>query len=118
LAHELVHSLYYKSKNRLQLFGLISLIGTDFTLKFERRADLVAIERGYGEGLIKYREWLYQNISPKSVIEKKRDYFTPEEIKFLIFEQNKNPDLLKKLRKNVPKNLEEIKKTVVDILPY
>jgi hypothetical protein len=113
LAHELAHSLYYKRKNRFQLLGLVSLIGENFTLKFERRADLTAIERGYGEGLIKYREWLYQNIPPKSVIEKKRNYFTPEEIEFLISENKKNPSLINKLKKQVPKNLEELKKAAL-----
>jgi hypothetical protein len=110
LAHELAHTIYYKNKNRLQLFGLISLINNNFVTNFERRADLVAIEKGYGEGLIQYREWLYQNISAKAVTEKKRDYLTPEEIKFLLLKMQNEPDFINNLKKNVPKNLAEIKR--------
>lgn len=71
MAHELAHTLFYKNKNRLELLGLISLLNRNFTVKFERKADLVAIEKGYSEGLIKYREWLYQHISPNAVKNKK-----------------------------------------------
>lgn len=110
LAHELGHALYYKQKTRLRLFGLIGLIDGGFNAKFERRTDLVAIERGYGAGLIVYREWLYQNVSGKSVAEKKRDYFTPEEITLLIAAFEKHPKLFEKLKKNVPRNLNEVEK--------
>jgi hypothetical protein len=80
LAHELSHIAYYVRKNRLQLLGLVSLVSDNFTRKFERRTDLEAISRGYGPGLISYRNWLYENIPPKNVKIKKRNYLTPEEI--------------------------------------
>ena len=75
LAHELAHILYYDGKNRLELFGLASLMDKSFTAKFERKADLQAIKRGYGEGLIKYREWLYANISAEKSAGKKTRLF-------------------------------------------
>jgi hypothetical protein len=80
LAHEISHIAYYVRKNRLQLLGLVALLGDDFTRKFERRTDLEAISRGYGLGLIAYRNWLYKNIPPKKLKAKKRNYMTPEEI--------------------------------------
>jgi hypothetical protein len=80
LAHEISHIAYYASKNRLQLLGLVALVGDNFTRKFERRTDLEAISRGYGLGLIAYRNWLYENIPAKNLKAKKRNYLTPEEI--------------------------------------
>ena len=112
LAHELGHALYYRERKRLQLIGLVGLIDGGFNAKFERRTDLIAIERGYGEGLIAYREWLYQNVSAKSLPAKKRDYYTPEEIRLLIAELDKNPKNFEKLKKTVPRNLNEVEKAL------
>lgn len=107
LAHELAHILYYRRKNRLQFFGLLSLTDKSFTAKFERKADLEAISRGYGNGLIEYRNWLYKNIPAKVLQEKKRNYFSPEEIRAIM----KKPEKIDFWRKNVPRNLEDISKT-------
>ncbi len=104
LAHEIGHILYYSRKNRVQLLGLVNLSTKGFTQKFERRTDLEAIRRGYGEGLIAYRTWLYENIPMKSVDVKKRNYFTPEEISAIM----KQPEKIAVWQKNVPKNLSEI----------
>lgn len=112
LAHELAHILYFKRKNRLQLLGLIGLVNGGFNAKFERRADLVAIERGYGIGLIEYRKWLYQNINEGEISDKKRNYFTPEEIALVITAINENPGIIKVLKKNVPGDLKEVKESV------
>ncbi len=109
LAHEMAHAIYYERKNRFQLLGLVSLINRDFTAKFERTADLVAIEKGYGSGLISYREWLYSVISEKQITIKKRNYFTPEELKIIIQGYEKNPEIMRSLKKRVPRNLEEVK---------
>lgn len=109
LAHELSHILYFKEKNCIQLLGLVGLANGGFNAKFERRTDLVAIERGYGEGLIEYREWLYQNVSKKSADGKKRNYFTPEEITILIPAMKDDPGIIGSLMKKVPRNLDEVK---------
>lgn len=108
IAHELAHVLYYSERNRFELIGLVSLIDKSFTAKFERRADLEAIARGYGEGLIKYRLWLYQNIPAKNLDEKKRNYFSPEEIEKMLEILKQKPQMIDVWRKKVPRNLGEI----------
>lgn len=108
LAHELAHVSYFKRKNRIQLLGLAALADKGFTAKFERRADLEAMARGYGEGLKSYREWLYQNISPKAVEAKKLDYFSPAEIDLMLRLLREKPEMIDVWRKKVPRNLKEI----------
>ncbi len=112
LAHELGHALYYKKRSRLQLFGLIRLVSGKFTTRFERQTDLTAIERGYGKGLLIYREWLYERLSGKSLARRKRDYFTPEEISVLIAVFGKKPELAEKLKRKVPRNQKELEKAL------
>lgn len=112
LAHELAHALYYKEKNRLKLLGLVNLIDNGFEAKFERNADLVAVYRGYGECLIIYRNWLYQNVPADDLKVKKRNYFTPDELKILTPAVAGNLKIFEKLRKNVPRNLSEVEKAL------
>lgn len=112
IAHELAHILYYTKKNRLELLGLASLASDSFTAKFERKADLVAIKRGFGKGLIEYRRWLYKNIPEKEIKSKKRNYFSPEEIALILGITKDNPKMFDVWRKNVPRNIDEIKKSV------
>src|SRR4051794_23752362 len=80
VAHELAHVQYYASGNRIHLFGLIRFGDARYRRKFERQADLEAIQLGYAQGLKNYRLWLYQHVSAKALLEKKRDYLSPEEI--------------------------------------
>ena len=80
IAHELAHVAYYAAGNRVRLFGLIRLASKGFRERFEKRADLDALRRGYAQGLKQYRIWLYQHVTGSVLKEKKRDYFTPEEI--------------------------------------
>ena len=108
IAHELAHVLYFSQRNRLQLFGLVRLATKGFTARFERWADLQAIARGYGAGLKEYRQWLYRNIPARSLEEKKRDYFSPEEIDAMVSATQKRPDLFAHWFKHVPRNLKEI----------
>jgi hypothetical protein len=72
LAHELAHVQYYVSGNRIHLFALIRLGNARHRRKFERQADLEAIQLGYAQGLKNYRLWLYQHVSAKAFFEKKR----------------------------------------------
>ena len=109
IAHELGHVLYMQDEKRIKLFSLICLASKDYTARFERRTDLEAISRGYATGLIEYRNWLYQNISAKNVKEKKRDYFSPEEISAITESLKKKPALLAFWIKHIPLNLAEIK---------
>jgi len=108
LAHELAHVLYFRRRNRLHLLGLVRLASKGFTARFERWADLQAIARGYGEGLKEYRKWLYQNIPVKNVSEKKRDYFSPEEINAIVSAAQRRPELLVYWLRHVPRSLKEI----------
>lgn len=108
LAHELAHVLYFRRRNRLRLFGLVRLASKGFTSRFERWADLQALARGYGEGLKEYRKWLYQNIPAKNLREKKRDYFSPEEIDAIVSSAQRQPELLTYWLEHVPGNLKEI----------
>ncbi len=112
LAHELAHISYYTRKNRFELLGLARLVSDGFIANFERKADIEAIARGFGSGLIEYRKWLYKNIPAKSVKEKKRNYFSPEEVKVILEVLRANPTAIDVWRKRVPRNIEEIKKGV------
>ena len=100
LAHELAHVLYFSERNRFELLGLVNLSAKSFTQKFEHRADLEAISRGYGDGLKAYRAWLYQNIPQKNLAEKKHDYFSPEEIDKVMELFQQNPAKIVEWRKN------------------
>lgn len=100
IAHELAHILYFAERNRFELLGLASLSSKNFTQKFEHRADLEAISHGYGDGLKEYRAWLYQNIPPKNLAGKKRNYFAPEEIEKVMKLFQQNPENINDWRKN------------------
>ncbi|MEZ0367880.1 MAG: hypothetical protein ACAI44_02205 [Candidatus Sericytochromatia bacterium] len=83
LAHELAHTLDYRQGGPL---GVLA-IGWQLLLdpaSYERRTDLQAIFRGYGPGLIRYREWLYRQLTPAQISRKRRIYFSPEEIGLIL----------------------------------
>ena len=108
MSHELAHVDYYHQRHRLALLGLVRLLSSRFTVRFERGADLEAIALGYGPGLAAYRNWLYQNIPSGRVAAKKRDYLTPEEIETIVQAVRINPGLLQVFRHCVPRNLAEV----------
>jgi hypothetical protein len=80
IAHELAHVSYYADGNRLRLFRLLRLASKGFRERFEKRADVEALRRGYANGLKQYRVWLYQHVAVGALREKQRDYLSPEEI--------------------------------------
>lgn len=85
LAHELGHLASYASRGRLGLLGLAWTqlwAGKDLESQ-ERAMDLEAVSRGKGPGLALFREWLYERVSPATRDEKRRLYFTPEELRAL-----------------------------------
>lgn len=108
LAHELVHILWMSDGNRLHLFGLVRLVSSGYTARFERSTDLEAIRRGYGPGLITFRVWVYKNIPAEALERKQRNYFSPEEIAAIQQMTEAKPELFKYWKKHVPLNLEEI----------
>lgn len=116
IAHELGHALYYKSRNRLKLIGLVRLVGKGFTARFERATDLEAITREYAEGLKSYRRWLYARISANKLGEKKRNYFSPEEIDAIQLKLRAQPELLKRWLLYPPRSLVEIEQAKISQL--
>lgn len=112
IAHELAHAAYYRRHNRFKLFGLINLESKSFRARFERVADLQAIGLGYGEGLKSYRKWLYRNIPPAKIEDKRRDYFSPEEIDLILAAVKANPAAIDELMKKVPRNSTEIQTAI------
>ncbi|MFY9608808.1 MAG: hypothetical protein WAU45_09370 [Blastocatellia bacterium] len=108
IAHELAHVVYFKRRNRVRLVGLVRLKSKQFSAEFERRADLNAIALGYGEGLKEYRHWLYSNVPASKLAEKRRDYFTPDEIDAILSASRTRPELLAYWFKHVPLSLNEI----------
>ena len=94
--------------NRIRRLGLARLISKGSTAKFERRTDLDAIHRGYGDGLKSYRNWVYAHIPPDKLQQKHRNYFSPEEIENIQIRLHEHPELFAYWNKHVPLNLQEI----------
>jgi hypothetical protein len=111
LAHELTHIVSLSHGNRIRRLGLIRLISGQYTVKFERGADLEAIHRGYGDGLKKYRSWVYIHVPPGKLPQKLRNYFSPEEITAIQAKLQERPDLFKYWSRHVPTSLLEIQQT-------
>ncbi len=109
IAHELAHADLFRTNGGFKAFGMIGLLNARSLAKFERRADLVAIEKGYGHGLKAYREWLYKNVPKKYLAKKMRNYFSPTEIELILFARSVNSDIISKLMKDVPLSLVETK---------
>ena len=112
LAHELAHVSYYTRKNRFELLALSRLASDGYTARFERRADLEAISNGFVMGLIEYRQWLYKNIPKAKLKGKLRNYFTPDELQVIHDVLKDKPYMLKVWRKQVPRNIDELKNSV------
>jgi hypothetical protein len=110
IAHELEHVLYLSRRSRLSMLSLARLASAKYTTRFERGADLGAIGRGYGSGLIVYRQWLYQHIPPGALAAKRRDYFSPEEISAIQSIIQKHPETLSYWSRHVPLSIEDIHK--------
>ncbi|GAC1615759.1 MAG: hypothetical protein PVS2B2_12410 [Candidatus Acidiferrum sp.] len=115
LAHELAHVSSLSHGNRLRLFGLVRLVSRGYTARFERRTDLEAIRRGYGPGLLMYREWVYQHIPPQSLERKRRNYFSSEEIKTMLELSKADPALFAIWKRHVPLNIEQIKASAANL---
>ena len=81
MAHELGHIVDYERRSATGLAGFTVRYLTRDRARYERETDLGALRRGYGCGLIDYREWLYRHVSPAAAAAKRRDYLTPAEIR-------------------------------------
>ncbi len=112
LAHELAHADYYRRNGGFKTFGMIRLLSKRSIARFERGADLVAIEKGYGAGLKSYREWLYKNIPAKEIAKKERNYFSPHEIDLLTEAQTADPTIIERIMDDVPRTPVETSATI------
>ena len=88
LAHELAHSLDYQQRYAADgARGLVALLPMLFwdpvQEEVERRADIVAVARGFGAGLLSYRVWLYARIDAEAQRDKRRVYYAPLELALL-----------------------------------
>lgn len=113
LAHELAHSLYFSQRNFFRVFGVVRIfISKKQLYRFERRADIVAISRGYAVGLIEYREWIYGRIPGEALESKKKTYLTPDEIRLVDEALRNHPQLLDGWLRRPPLDREEIEEAV------
>lgn len=108
IAHELAHAEDYIGRGPFRRIGLVGLISAKTLARFERRTDLVAIERGYSAGLIRYRQWLYGNLTAEQAKKKRRNYFTPEEIVAIDTIMVSEPKLFRELFLDVPLSIDDL----------
>jgi hypothetical protein len=111
VAHELGHVLDFQSGKRIRLLGLVRLLIPRCAATFERRTDLEAIGRGFAEGLKAYRRWLYLHVPADRLHEKRRNYFSPEEIDAIVACSAGRPDRMAYWKKHVPRCLADILST-------
>ena len=67
-----------KDRMALHIMGLAYARGE--LPDYERQTDEQALERGCATGLKAYRLWLYDRVDDETEAQKRRDYYTPEEI--------------------------------------
>ena len=86
LVHELGHVHDYVEMTPEELLGFGLWYATEDpmtseTLRdYERSTDEAALTRGCGEGLSAMRTWIYDHASAEVEAEKRRNYYSPEEI--------------------------------------
>jgi hypothetical protein len=81
LHHELGHIEDYTFLDAPELVRFGLWYATADTAAYERATDERALRAGCGDGLVEYREWLYDHVPEDVVAEKQRVYYTPDEIR-------------------------------------
>ena len=85
IAHELQHIADYEKMTSAQIINLAaSYASNKLRAKYERSTDLKVIKKGLTEGLIQYREWVYQKLNAKQLKTKRKLYYTPEEMQKML----------------------------------
>tara|TARA_R110000868_G_scaffold248282_22_gene504745 strand:+ start:15770 stop:16762 length:993 start_codon:yes stop_codon:yes gene_type:complete len=113
LAHELEHTTDYVEKKFVT--GIIP-IGIRLLFKkhrylYERRTDLKTLLKGYGLGMIRYKRWQYNLLSPNELRIKRENYLSPEEIDIITKHIGDKRELIElTLKAPMPKNLVEWQK--------
>jgi hypothetical protein len=112
LAHELDHLLFYHERTRLVClaWSLLTLLFHNHCIRFERRADLRTVYRGFAQGLAAYRLWLYARVNQRVMLSKRRVYLTPEEITEVDALRLARPELEAFWLQHVPRSLEQIRR--------
>ncbi len=82
LVHELKHIEDMVQMKTGALLGFLFNYGTNkkFIVDYERATDEKPLELGLAEGLKEYRNWIYSLLNEKGLAEKRKIYYTPEEI--------------------------------------
>jgi hypothetical protein len=80
--HELEHIRDYTgwSSIRIAKHGLRYSFNCDMRIGYECATDLRVLEFGLHQGLIDYRHWVYEKLTPKELKKKEKIYLTPREI--------------------------------------
>jgi hypothetical protein len=113
LGHELAHTLDYELRTdagveKLRLVALLPLVLSPSSNDWERRTDLVAVDRGFGEGLLRYRAWQFRLLSREAVREKRSIYYGPLELSLLIDVKARCPAVFASFLSKAPGSAREI----------
>lgn len=109
LAHELAHTLDYVQGGTPAILraGLAQLGGAALA-RSERRTDLIAIARGYADGLALYRSWIYPTLTERAEAKKRTVYLSPEEIAAIVRRLEADPAQLQAWLSDPPRALAEL----------
>ena len=80
LVHELKHIADYTEMDTGEVVEFGAWYAEGDIADYERATDLYALEQGCATGLSAYRTWLYAHVDEETEQQKRRDYYTPEEI--------------------------------------
>lgn len=80
LVHELKHVVDYTEMTAEEVVAFGIWYVTNDISDYERQTDEHSLQLGCADGLIAFREWLYDHVTPEVEAEKRVNYYTPEEI--------------------------------------
>jgi hypothetical protein len=85
MVRELALVAEYIKRDSQALFFLnleyIFLGSSQSIIDIERQADRMAVQKGFGPGLISYRNWLYEQIPANRAVLKKKIYLSNDEMR-------------------------------------
>lgn len=86
LAHELSHIEVYERMSwpMLALYGLRYSLSDSFKRMVEREADMLAIQHGFGDELLAYREHRLATGNAEDVVFIQAYYLSPDEIRTVV----------------------------------
>jgi len=79
LDHELEHVRHYTTMSSATLAGFALDYAVGRAARYERATDQHPVAVGCGEGLARYREWLYARLTERQQRRKQVIYLTPDE---------------------------------------